>query len=56
MDTTAAASTDLLKIRDLKITFHKQHGEPFQAVKGINLELKPARAWPLWARAAAARA
>lgn len=41
MDTTApAASTDLLKIRDLKITFHKQHGEPFQAVKGIDLELK----------------
>lgn len=38
---TSPDSTDLLTIRDLKITFHKQHGDPFQAVKGIDLSLKP---------------
>ena len=41
MDNSSAASPDLLKIRDLKITFHKHHGDPFQAVKGIDLTLKP---------------
>jgi ABC-type dipeptide/oligopeptide/nickel transport system ATPase component len=41
MEPSAAPLPPLLKIRDLKISFRKPNAEPFQAVKGIDLDLKP---------------
>ncbi|QIF00160.1 ABC transporter ATP-binding protein [Roseimicrobium sp. ORNL1] len=37
----SAAPQSLLKIRDLKISFRRHGAEPFEAVKGIDLDLQP---------------
>jgi ABC-type dipeptide/oligopeptide/nickel transport system ATPase component len=39
--TPSAAPQPLLKIRDLKISFRRHGAEPFEAVKGIDLDLQP---------------
>lgn len=39
--TPSTAPQSLLKIRDLKISFRRHGAEPFEAVKGIDLDLQP---------------
>jgi ABC-type dipeptide/oligopeptide/nickel transport system ATPase component len=39
--TPSAAPQPLLKIRDLRISFRRHGAEPFEAVKGIDLDLQP---------------
>jgi ABC-type dipeptide/oligopeptide/nickel transport system ATPase component len=39
--TPSAAPQPLIKIRDLRISFRRHGAEPFEAVKGIDLDLQP---------------
>jgi ABC-type dipeptide/oligopeptide/nickel transport system ATPase component len=41
METPAATAEPLLKIRDLRISFRRHGDVPFEAVKGIDLDLQP---------------